>query len=61
MDVRNGEELDKRDDERPVDGEVGPSDFVREAADERAESTDGVGDDQQVEEELELLVLIGQL
>ena len=47
-------------DERPVDGEVGPPDLVREAADERAEGTDRIGDDQQVEEELERHVVVGQ-
>ena len=38
LDVGDGEELDERDDERPVDREVGPADLVGEAADERGEA-----------------------
>ena len=60
VDVRDGEELDERNEQRPVDGEVGPADLVGQPADERAERADRVGHDQQVQEELEGHVVVGQ-
>ena len=43
VDVGDGEELDERNDQRPVDREVGPADLVGEPADEGAEGADRVG------------------
>ena len=59
-DVRDGEELNDRNDKGPVDREVGSADLVGEPADERAERPDGVRDHQQVQEELEGHVVVGQ-
>ena len=59
-DLRDGEELDQRDQQRSEDREVGPPDLVGQPADEGAERADGVRDDQQVQEELERHVVVGQ-
>ena len=60
VDVRDGQQLDERDDQGPVDGEIGPPDLVRQPPDEHAEGTDRVGNDQEVQEELERHVVVGQ-